>query len=397
MKVHIVGGGFSGLTLAYFLTQKKIDVVVYEKDHLGGCIHTIQHRGALIETAANGFLVSQCFEDLSSVVGASLRGVEGPQGRFIYSDNKPRKWPLRFLENIPLAGFILKFLFVKNKLMPLRKESVALWAQRTLSSSILRKLIEPALRGIYAGDVERLSAPLIVGKMFKKEERPLKGKRRGLTTGQLGMEGWLKDVVAYLEKQGVEFRREKVSDLSPLLSTGDRVVLATPPAAAAELLQPLNDKRSEILAKIEMLPVASVTVLTENPAPLQGFGCLFPAAEKFSSLGVLFRQCFFPEKAAPHQERWILGWKGESDGELLIQVEKDRDRLWLKKAPRIHAHHVKVWPQALPHYTTDLEAQIEHLEDRNSKVYLHGNYLGALGLTALLEKSFKLAETLSER
>ncbi len=396
MKVHIVGGGFSGLTLAYFLKQKNIDVVVYEKEHLGGCIHTIKHRGALIETAANGFLASKRFEDLSAEVRAQLRGVEGPQGRYIFSDHRPRKWPLKGTENFPLIGFVFKFILFKAQLVPKVQESVEVWARRTLSESILRKLIEPALRGVYAGDVERLSASLIIGKLFNKEERLQKGQQRGLMTGREGMEGWLKDLVAYLEKQGVVFCREQVKDLLPLLESGDKVVLATPPKAAAELLQPLKDQRAVILANIEMLPVASVTVLTESPAPLQGFGCLFPSKEKFRAMGVLFRQSFFPEKSAPHQERWILPWGGESDVELLNRIEEDRERLWPKKAPRIHAHHVKVWPQALPHYTTNLEAQLKDLADRNSKVYLHGNYLGALGLTALLEKSFKLADTLSE-
>lgn len=394
--VHIVGGGFSGLTLAYYLSRKKVPVIIYEKEHWGGCIQTIEHRGALIELAANGYLASRRFEDLNAEIGASIRGVDGPQGRYIYRDTKPRRWPLTLMESLPFLGFVLRFILQGSRLVPKSRQTVADWAKKHLSLSILQNLIEPALRGIYAGDVNRLSASLILGKFFRRAERLPPPQRKGLHTGKKGMQGWLTELMDYLSHRGVEFRQEIVTDLKPLLAGEGSVVIATAPLAAAQLLESLADRRSEILKKIEMLPVACVTLLTESPCPTQGFGCLFPATAKFAGLGVLFRQSYFPETGAPPQERWIMPWKGESEAGLIEKISQDRQRLWAEKAPTITAQHVKIWPQAMPHYTVELEEQLAQIDTLPSQIHLHGNYLGSLGLTALLERSFQLAESLTK-
>lgn len=427
MKVHIIGGGFSGLTLAYYLNQRNIDVVLYEKDHWGGCIQTIEHRGALIELAANGFLASKLFEDISRDINAGLQGVSGPKARFIYANGKPRQWPMSLISSLPFISFVIKYLLFRKSLVPKKFETVSQWGRRCLSNTILSRLIEPALRGIYAGRVDQLSASLIFKKYFVAKSHLSKSSIKGLHTGDKGMEGWLKDLIKTLKLRGVEFRNEEVKDLNVLLphidfktffksnesqmnlfkdqnlilrkssnsnSNEEIVVLATPPHAASDLLKSISDYRAEVLEKIEMLPIASITLLTDKQNPLKGFGCLFPAEENYSSYGVLFRQNFFPEQDAPSQERWIIPVNGESESELIKKVEIDRERIWGIDTPIIKAQHIKVWPQALPHYTTELEAQISQLQGNNSKVYLHGNYLGALGLTALLENSFNLAESL---
>lgn len=395
-KVTIIGGGFSGLTAAYFLVQRGFQVTIYEEDQWGGCIQTIEHRGALIELAANGYLASARFEEVSKEIGARVRGVDGPQGRYILTQGQPRRWPLGIFESGALFGFLFKMIFYRQRLQPKSGETVAQWVVNHLSLPVLKKLVEPALRGIYAGDVDRLSASLIMGKWFRKEERPQPAQEKGLHTGQSGMLGWLKDLKAYLEKRGVQFHHQRVVDLKPMITTDEAIVIvATPPGAAAQLLATIDDCRSDILRRVEMLPIASVTLLTDVSAPLQGFGCLFPAAEKMASLGVLFRQSYFPEKGAPPQERWIMPWRGESEHELLQKIENDRRLLWGDRRPEVRTQHVKIWPQAMPHYTVELEKQIPALLNVDRGVLLHGNYLGALGLTALLERSFRLAESIN--
>src|SRR4051812_5904277 len=69
MKVSIVGAGFSGLTLAYFLVKRGVHVEVFEKENrVGGLLHTHRSEVGLIETAANGVwntaLCEQMFDDI---------------------------------------------------------------------------------------------------------------------------------------------------------------------------------------------------------------------------------------------------------------------------------------------------------------------------------------------
>ena len=58
-KISIIGGGISGLTIAYLLLNKNsdLDVTVYEADNrAGGKIWTEQADGYLCERGPNGFL-----------------------------------------------------------------------------------------------------------------------------------------------------------------------------------------------------------------------------------------------------------------------------------------------------------------------------------------------------
>jgi protoporphyrinogen oxidase len=59
--------------------------------------------------------------------------------------------------------------------------------------------------------------------------------------------------------------------------------------------------------------------------------------------------------------------------------------------------HFTRWPEALPHYSTDLERVLTTLPALPREVGLVGNYLGRIGLTGMVERAAQVAGNFSNR
>src|SRR3954453_11008403 len=94
--VTVVGGGFSGLATAYYLSQAGIPVEIVEKSHrLGGLIATLETPLGPVETAGIGMRncarVDAVCRDLGLPMVRSARS--SSRARYIYRQ-RPRRWPL---------------------------------------------------------------------------------------------------------------------------------------------------------------------------------------------------------------------------------------------------------------------------------------------------------------
>ncbi len=80
----------------------------------------------------------------------------------------------------------------------------------------------------------------------------------------------------------------------------------------------------------------------------------------------------------------------------MSRVADDRRRIFGKEEEAKPQHFVVTkWPHALPHYNSQLMQMLTRLPDTVAKVpglYLTGNYLGAIGLSRILEFNRELAE-----
>jgi oxygen-dependent protoporphyrinogen oxidase len=98
-KVGILGGGLSGLTCAYLLKEKNIEVQVFERSHrTGGAIGSKIDSGFLIEYGANSFLNNEPKTmDLIKSLGLEAQLVKAKQeaaDRYVYVDKMMHKIPL---------------------------------------------------------------------------------------------------------------------------------------------------------------------------------------------------------------------------------------------------------------------------------------------------------------
>jgi oxygen-dependent protoporphyrinogen oxidase len=394
--ITVVGAGFSGLTTAYFLAKHDCKVRLVEKtDRAGGLIRTIRTEHGLVETAANGLLNSARVEAMCADIGVPLLSTrrEGRR-RFIYR-GRARQIPLKASEVLRVGARVAASV---SSLKPRPLESIAAWGRRVAGAAATNYLVAPALAGIYAGDPERLSASLIFGKAplpdYLRANRPAKGQVHGTVAPPKGMQQLIEGLCDYLKRAGVEFLFNHDERPNP----NEPTVVCLSASAAAGYLSEIAPELSDALRRIEMLSLATVTCFySKDAAKLNGFGCLFPRDQGFRARGVLFNTSIFEGRGPAHAETWILG--GALDAEVVNLSDEELVRLIAAERQRFYGQHdealdvrITRWPNALPHYSIELERILTTLPPPRENVALVGNYLGRIGLAKILERAVVVAE-----
>lgn len=394
--IQIVGAGFSGLSLAYQLRKRGMAVSVVEKSSQpGGLISTKRSDLGLAESAANAILadaeIERLFEDLKVPFASQL---PERKKRFVFWE-RPRRWPLSGLTTAKMVLALSQARFGNKAVMPKEFESVADWSLRVVNAEFEQRLLSPALQGVFAGDPKRLSATLTLSSLLGGGAA--RGKLRGSVAPEGGMNQLITALRETLEKDGVQFRFDQEFQLEK--SPVEPVVLCTSAWAAADLTAKIEPQLSEQLRHCESLPLVSVTCFFETSTEdLKGFGCLFPPSQGFQANGVIFNDCVFSGRSKLRSETWIfggalqLGAAAFSDEQLRDAILKDRSRLMASKTTLLEMN-VTRWPRAIPHYTVQWERFVRNLEVPKP-LFLHGNYLGGIGLSRIYQRSIKLANEL---
>ncbi|MDQ3751240.1 MAG: protoporphyrinogen oxidase, partial [Acidobacteriota bacterium] len=164
-KVCVIGGGISGLCVAYWLKKKGIDVLLVERNAVcGGNIQTERDGDYLIEWGPNSTLVSNHLFELFAELGlleAVAPANRSAEKRYILKDSKLRPLPLKIAQIIWTDIFstkaklkLLREPFVKSK-SP-ENESVAEFFRRRLGQEAADYAVDPFVSGIFAGNPEKL-------------------------------------------------------------------------------------------------------------------------------------------------------------------------------------------------------------------------------------------------
>ncbi len=392
-NIQIIGGGFCGLALAYFFTKRGFTVRLVEKqEKLGGLISTHKNSRGLVETAANAVLSNAVVEKVAADLGLTLvPTLPAAKKRYIFRD-RPKRWPLSVSASLKLSKVILQYLRHRESLRPQPRETIRQWGARVLGEEVTEFLLIPALTGIYAGDADRLSATLILGRFFTRQ-RLTKGKMKGSVAPIGGMGEWISAFTRHLEKSGGSIVRE--ADFSwP-------TVFAVPAHELSQFSAQIPEL-SRLASKIEYLPLITATLFFPDRAPkLTGFGCLFPRSEGIRALGMLSNHAIFPQRCfAGFSETWISGGAVDpsavtlNDQALVESLMMDRFKLFPSSLGP-EQWEICRWPKAIPHYTVELEALIEALQTKNfreNNCALFGTYLGDLGLARILPRAERFVE-----
>jgi oxygen-dependent protoporphyrinogen oxidase len=394
--IKVVGAGFSGLVTAYYLVKDGFKVRICEQSSRpGGLIKTIQTPHGLVETAANGLLNSARLEALCADIAVPLLPTRRDgRKRFIFR-SKPRQLPLNVSDVFNLS---VRLAASGTSLRPQPCETIAEWGSRVLGKGATNYLLVPALGGIYAGDPERLSASLIFGHAVLpahlRTNRPARAKMRGTVAPPQGMQQLIDGLVDHLKRAGVEF----VFNHRAQAEANQPTAVCLSARSAAEFLADIAPEVSEALRRVEMLSLVTATSFyAPEAARLKGFGCLFPRDQGFRARGVLFNDCIFEGRGPAHAETWIFGGALDpevanlSDQELAQLIADERKRFFGKHDPALDVQITR-WPNALPHYSVDLERILTTLPPPPPSVALVGNYLGRIGLGKIIERAACVAE-----
>lgn len=399
-KVHVIGAGFAGLTISLRLAQKGFKVNLYERtSRVGGLLGTEMTEHGLAEHAANALIRTYKAEALFNELGlVSVLPLKESKKRFIFRHH-PRRWPLSLIETLQAASkFLPAFLFNKKSLHPKRQETLQTWGQRHLGRAATQYLLGPAMQGIYASDADVLSSDLILGPAFRRKGKT--GAYRGLLTGINGMQSLVDALEKKLKTLGVDIHCNASVNLATLQGP---VVIATSGTAAAGLLEIHEPAMAKLLKRINTTSLISVKLFFKTAqSKYKGFGCLIPSSYKMKTLGVLMNTYIFPDRDKAYNETWILGGADAeelhetTDTDILKWIAEERFKI-LGTRDALLDYRLHRWKNALPLYDLELEKVLNELKSLpTSRFYLHGNYLGGIGLSKILDRSDELAEQLAQ-
>ncbi len=415
MRVVIVGGGITGLSVACFLERAIVEgrwhgelFLIERTPRLGGKILTVHEDGFVVEGGPDAILRAKA-EGMALLRELGLEEeVITPRSHTVYRLHRGQLVPippaLLALRPDPRAVLQARGLAWWGRLrallepwIPPRRddgdEPLAAFLRRRFGRAFAEGIAEPLTAGIHAGDPERLSTQALYPHLLAMERR-FGSLTRGLGSARpsgspeplfvslrSGM-GALTDRLAASLRQTRVLLDRAVLALVPTregdavryrvaLEDGetleaDGVVLAVPAMEAARLIAAFAPAAA---ARLQEIPFASTAVVTlafrrdQVAHPLQGSGFLVPRKEPFPLTGCTWTSSKWPGRAPEGFVllRAFLGWAGDSgameaEDPVLIRrsVEALRPLLGLRGDPvRTWVHR---WPQGMPQYT------VGHLE-----------------------------------
>ncbi|MCC7008201.1 MAG: FAD-dependent oxidoreductase [Acidobacteria bacterium] len=382
---RVVGGGLSGLAAASHLSDAGFEVEVVEASgRPGGLIETLRTPDGLVECAANAFVWTETTARWFQRLGLTP-AFPGPlsRRRFVFRSGRPRRWPLGIAESLSMAARGVAALGTRRT-RPHERESVAAWSARVVGRGATEWLVGPALQGIYGAPADRLCARVIIGR-----ERPPRYQGQRLAAPEGGMGQFIDALVNDLERRGVTIRLGH--DVNHLAADVPTVIATSAPPAAA-LVASHAPALADAIRRVSMTSIVTTTAFfAPHPDDAHGFGVLFPRSTGVEALGVLFNADVFAGRSALRSETWIYRTTGAAatlpSGETIMTVlAADRERLTGRRDAPVSWRIVRR-PDALPIYSCDVLDVAARVPDCPPWLALAGNYLGRIGVAALLEGS----------
>lgn len=334
MKTAVIGGGIAGLVAAYEFVKAGYRPLILEPAQLGGMIRTKALDGFTLEQGPNVLVERPAMVELLSELGLVERvryPVVNPYGQFVWCRGRPMKVPAGLKEFLtsPLFSLSTKLLLPLRLLQPgLLKPrhddlSVLEFFSPLIGERSVRDLLDPVLKGIYGGDVEKLSARTIFPGLWDAATQGLsllgymRRRPRGARPSIMVLEGGTQTVTDALAERirgradKIEARVERIERLSPrgyrlVCSDGssvdvDACVVTPAGGALAGMIKEIDSELSTMVSAQEYasLTVIHLAVSRSESLIKDAFGVLFKAGMPDDLLGVMFNSQLFPHVAPP--------------------------------------------------------------------------------------------------
>ena len=460
-RVIVIGGGISGLATAHRLWELAPDwqiKLLESADRLGGVLETVHQDGYLLESGADNFITNVPWAiDLCRRIGMESELLEtrpGHRTAFVVRRGRLHKIPRGFIimapsRMWPIVGTRIlspagKLRLAAEYFIPARKddadESLADFVTRRLGREVYDRLVQPLIGGIYTGDPKRLSL-LATMPRFREMERTHGSMTRAMVrqmtrqaprepegsggrysmfvAPRAGISSMLDAIARRLPPRSIQLdsavrQVTRTSDrqwqvgfqdaaAGPL--EADAVVIATPAAAAARLLQGLDAPLAGALAEIHHSSCAIVTLVYQRDQidhPMDGFGFVVPIVEQRKILSGSFASVKYVGRAPEDQVviRVFIG--GACQRELFDSTDEQLHDIATRELAELMGIHgaprltrIVRYPDTMPQYYVGHRARVREIESRVGRlggIFLTGNAYHGVGIPFCIHGGEKTAE-----
>lgn len=418
MKVGVVGGGITGLSLLHYLRDTDVEPVLFEaSDQVGGVIQSGRVDGKVVEFGPQRSRLTGGIEAMIDELGIrdELVFADDDLPIFVYCDGALREVPMSigaFLRT-DLLSWPGKLRLLGEPLTgpATPDETPAEVFTRKFGAEAYHNLIGPLFGGIYGSDPARMSTKHSLSGLMALERREgslLKPALRRVRSHDGAPAFSFRDGMGTLPDALYEANRESVALETPVevieqtedgfvLVTADgdehvdQVVVTTPADVAADLLEPLAPTAAG-LRDLSYNPLAMVYVDADHDR--RGLGYQIRQDEDFDSLGVSWNAAAF-DRDGVHTV-FVGGMKNpalleESDETLTEIAREEFEAIMGVPAEVISINRLE---RGFPAYD-DSWAALDELVVPDG-VYLATNYAGRMGVTSRIRQAKQLASQFAD-
>lgn len=445
----IIGAGLTGLSTAFFLKRKGLNILVLEKkNRTGGAMCSHSENGFVYEEGPNtGSMSTPELAELFELLGLEPEVAKSSAEKRLILKNK--KWhPLP----CGAVSFLTTPLFsLKDKLTisfePFRKkgndpdESVAGIAARRIGQSFVDYAVNPFISGIYAGDPEKLVTRYALPKLYnleqqygsfiggahKKMKEPKSERDKKASKKVFSTLGGFGSLINHLEKNvgeenimceasNIQIVKEEDGYLidfwhngKPHLFSTQRVISTVGAHALPEILPFIDKQEMSYISELRYAKIIQIAVGVERSAvndDYVSFGGLIPQKENRRILGALLPSFCF-ENRAPDGYATLAIYMGGMrhpeyidlpDTELEKIVKEELEELFQIPGSAIQFMKMYRHPYAIPQYEQSSGKRfetVEKIERENKGLIIAGNLRNGIGIADRVKQAFEIAENIS--
>ncbi len=460
-RIAIVGGGIAGLTAAYELSRlassgSEIEAVLFDASpRLGGIVETVREGGFVIECGPDAWVSEKPWaRELAEELGLGNEVVpsnDATRKTYVLMDRQLKAMPdgMRMMVPSDLDALDRSDLFspeakrayhdeIKGAAelkagAPQEDESVSSFVERHFGGEILEKIGAPLLRGVFGGDVTKLSvravmAPFVamerehgslIAAMQARAASKTHAETAVFTTLRSGLGTLVDRMIAAIPKSWIRLgatihsieRNEArwIVKTSTTQETFDGILIAAPVHVARKLLRPVDARAAELM---EMDASSAVVVAFGFPdattfSTPPGFGFLVPQGSGNRLLACTFVDQKFANRV-PQNGKLLRAFFGGDAAERLMRCGNDE----VSSVARLELAHilgplpepqitlVRRWPKSLPQYAVGHLERMKELDERVQKfdgLYLLGNGYRGVGLPDLIRDARSAAHQIASK
>ena len=434
--VAIVGAGISGLVAGYYLKEAGRKVRIFEsKLSPGGAIQTVYKDGFLLECGPNTVLFEAALRELVSklqIDNSLVKANKSAKKRYLALDKQNgvelvpvSSSPLKLLTcgALSFSGLLRAGLEVFLPRTKKEDESVASFFTRRFGEEVTQNLVAATMSGIWAGDIDTLSARSTVAKLWQaeKEHRSVilhqltKRSKRGARAEAISFQAGLQTLVDSLARSFTDSelltsaectsmeREEESLRVKLLLEQKDysvrakHVILTSSAKSSAKIL---NNIAPELSERIREIPYASLRIMhisyeeTAFSNPPNGFGFLIPPKYGLPLMGCIFSSSLFPH-VAPEGKVLLTAFvrqesfcsQDNNPGQLPLECQQALELLhkllFARKDPTLLQQIT--WPEAIPNYPLNHYQTVEQVARLPNDISILSNWQTTVSVPGLIK------------